>query len=53
MMELDHLDARILLRFLRDPRVETIAIEHYAAGELHELIQEVQQIVASANSQED
>ena len=52
-MELDHLDARILLRVLRDPRVEAVAIEYYAHAQLCKLIQAIEQIVASENSQED
>jgi hypothetical protein len=44
-MQLDHLDARTLLRVLRDPRVEAVAIEYYAIEPLRKLIEEIEQIV--------
>ena len=38
-MNLNHLDATVLLCFLRDPRVVLIADEHYAHAQFEQLLQ--------------
>ena len=51
-MDISHLEATILLRVLRDHRVEEIAIEYYAHVQLHKLIRAIEQIAASEKSQQ-
>jgi hypothetical protein len=52
-MNLDHLDARMLLRVLRDPRVEAVAVEYYAYAQLCKLIRAIEQVVTPENSEQD
>jgi hypothetical protein len=51
-MDISHLEATILLRVLRDNRVEEIAIEYYAHAQLHKLIGAIEQIAAPEKSRQ-
>ncbi len=44
-MTFSRLDARMLLRALQDPRVETVAIEYYAQAQLQQIIEGLEKVI--------